>query len=170
MSDLKSPNPSDLTPKEIKQIVETFPANKKAELLENLFDNLPEKERSQVSQRFSVSIESHSGPLPSPEQLKFYNDIIPNGADRIMQMAENQSKHRIGLEQLVVSSQIKESQRGQLFALIISVFSLCTSLILGLNGHDTVAGVIGGSTIVSLATIFIYGKKTQKKDSENQNS
>ncbi len=169
MSDLKSPNPKDLTSKEVKQLIETLSPNKKAELLDNLINDLPEKVISEVLQRFSVSIESHSGPLPSPEHLESYS-IIPNGADRIMQMAENQSKHRMELEQHVVSSQIKESQRGQLFALIISVFSLCTSLILGLNGHDTVAGVIGGSTIVSLATIFIYGKKTQKKDTENQNS
>jgi len=111
----------------------------------------------------------HSGPLPSPEQLEAYNNIVPNGADRIMQMAENQSKHRMELEKLVTSAQVIESKRGQIFALIISVISLGTSLILGLNGHDTVASVIGGTTIVSLATIFIYGKKSQKKEPESKN-
>lgn len=30
----------------------------------------------------------HSGPLPPPSDLAQYNDIISNGADRIMAMAE----------------------------------------------------------------------------------
>ena len=33
-------------------------------------------------------IEHHSGPLPSPETLRQYNDIVPDGAERIMAMAE----------------------------------------------------------------------------------
>ena len=31
----------------------------------------------------------HSGPLPAPEDIELYNKSIPNGADRIMKMAES---------------------------------------------------------------------------------
>ena len=42
--------------------------------------------------------QTFSGPLPPPDALKRYSDIIPNGAERIMAMAEEQSKHRRELE------------------------------------------------------------------------
>jgi len=35
----------------------------------------------------------HSGPLPPPEILKKYNEAVPNGAERIMTMAEKEQKH-----------------------------------------------------------------------------
>lgn len=37
---------------------------------------------------------SFSGPIPHPDLLAQYDQIIPNGADRILLMAEAQSRHR----------------------------------------------------------------------------
>jgi uncharacterized membrane protein len=34
--------------------------------------------------------QSWKGPLPPPEVLKGYNEAIPDGAERILKMAENQ--------------------------------------------------------------------------------
>jgi hypothetical protein len=39
-----------------------------------------------------------AGPLPPPEVLARYNDVVPNGADRILSMAERQGAHRESLE------------------------------------------------------------------------
>ena len=50
----------------------------------------------------SIRAMSHSGPLPDPESLGHYNEIITNGADRIMAMAENQQQHRIFIEKKVI--------------------------------------------------------------------
>ena len=35
-----------------------------------------------------------SGPLPPPEDFKKYNEVLPNAADRILSMAENEQKIR----------------------------------------------------------------------------
>ena len=43
-------------------------------------------------------MESHSGPLPDPKTLAYYNEIIPNGGDRIMTLLEKQTSHRMELE------------------------------------------------------------------------
>lgn len=40
---------------------------------------------------------SHSGPLPMAEDMRHYNDIIPNGADRIMQLAEKEQTNRYSI-------------------------------------------------------------------------
>ena len=37
---------------------------------------------------------SFSGPIPPPNIIKGYEEILPGSADRIIAMAENQSKHR----------------------------------------------------------------------------
>jgi uncharacterized membrane protein len=39
-----------------------------------------------------------SGPIPPPDLLERYNQIIPEGADRILKMAEKQSAHRQKIE------------------------------------------------------------------------
>ena len=39
-----------------------------------------------------------SGPLPPPNIIKGYEDILPGAADRILSMAENQAKHRQEIE------------------------------------------------------------------------
>ena len=103
----------------------------------------------------------HSGPLPDVETLNGYNKIIPNGAERLMQQVEKQSQHRRDIENKVVSWNNIESLLGQLFGLIIAGSVLYASYSLAINGHETVASILGGATIVGLTSIFVYGKKKQ---------
>jgi uncharacterized membrane protein len=74
----------------------------------------------ETSHSLSVSQTRHSGPIPDPETLSRYAAIIPDGAERIMQMAEQQSNHRRSLEKTVVESQARISERGQWFAAVLS--------------------------------------------------
>jgi uncharacterized membrane protein len=87
--------------------------------------------------------------------------IIPDGANRIMKMAEDQATHRIDLEKKVVSTQLKESSRGQLFGLIIAALGLLVSAFLGYHGKEVAASVVGGATLVGLVTVFIKGQGDQ---------
>ena len=48
---------------------------------------------SQIVQTVALT----TGPLPPPEQLAQYEQIIPGAADRILRMTENNSDHRIEL-------------------------------------------------------------------------
>ena len=47
---------------------------------------------------------AYSGPLPSPEALEKYNQVLPGAAERILAMAENQGKHRQDIERKVIES------------------------------------------------------------------
>jgi uncharacterized membrane protein len=60
-----------------------------------------------------------SAPLPEPSELAVYNQIIPNGADRIMKMAEAQTVHRIEIEKTVIFSQKNQAFRGQVLGLLL---------------------------------------------------
>lgn len=77
------------------------------------------------------------GPLPAPEDLRAFNDIVPGGADRIIQRWEAESQHRHRFEERALG--------GALF--------------LGYQGHDWLAGTIATTTLGLVMTAFIAGKK-----------
>ena len=55
-----------------------------------------------------------TGPLPDPETLAKYNDIYPNLAKEIVDMAKVQSEHRQSLEKIKLETEVKLRLRGQL--------------------------------------------------------
>jgi uncharacterized membrane protein len=117
----------------------------------------------------TVSRTTHVGPLPDPNTLKNYNDIIPNGADRIMSLTEKQANHRMELEKRVVGGQMLQSNLGQIFALIIGLFSLACATYVILEGHEWAGSIIGVGGLTSLVTAFIKGRDSQEKSlSEKQ--
>lgn len=113
-------------------------------------------------------IQFHSGPLPPPEQLAAYERLLPGAVERIMQMAERQAAHRMSLEQKAVSTQLKESGRGQIFGLIIALCGIGASLTAILTGHDWAGGTIGTASLVSLVSVFVIGKRMQARSLEEK--
>ena len=71
--------------------------------------------------------EFYAGPIPDPETLARYEEILPGAAERILKMAEYQSAHRRKIEDEVIKSSIENSKRGQIFGVIIAL----TAIILG---------------------------------------
>jgi uncharacterized membrane protein len=111
-----------------------------------------------------VQSQSFSGPLPHPDILAKYNDAVPNGAERIMAMAEAQSTHRMQLEQMAVRSNISSQTRGSVFAFILGIFAIGIGAWLILSGKDAqgLASII--TALSSLTLIFIVGRSKQDKD------
>ena len=77
-------------------------------------------------------------------------------------MAERQLDHRIKCESAVVNGAVNESKRGQNYGLIVALLFLAASVFLRYTGHDWLAGVLGGGTLISLVTVFVTNKP--KKD------
>ncbi len=124
----------------------------------------------QKVQQIAVTIaKSFSGPLPHPEILADYEKISSGSANRIMSAFESQSKHRMELESFAVREQIKQSGTGQLLGGFIVVLSLAISGWMGYFGHDALAGTLGTTTVVSLATIYFLGKKSQTENLKSKN-
>jgi len=51
-----------------------------------------------VTTTVSRQVTAHSGPLPAPETLEGYEEILPGAAERILRMAEKQQDGRLALE------------------------------------------------------------------------
>jgi uncharacterized membrane protein len=100
---------------------------------------------------------SFSGPLPHPSLLAKYNEVVPNGAERIIAMAESQSLHRQAIEARVVNSNTKSQERGGLYA-----FILCLVALLGGFGRIAFGKSVDGlvaiiTALASLAGVFVFG-------------
>ena len=138
------------------------------ELLEldpNIFQGVSPKEKQKIIRTvLSISMQkSHSGPLPDSQTLEEYNRIIPNGADRIMSVFEKQSEHRMTIEKKVIGGQMFQSNLGQIFALVIGLFSISCATYITLQGHEWAGSIIGVGGITGLVTAFIKGRASQEK-------
>jgi uncharacterized membrane protein len=105
-----------------------------------------------------------SGPLPPPELLKSYNEAFPGCAERVVAMAERQSRHRQELERLVVEANCQAQRRGQYFAFILALIVITGGVYLLASGKS----IEGFSAIIlalaSLVTTLIYGRREQAKE------
>jgi len=111
----------------------------------------------------------YSGPMPLPEHLKGYEDVLPGSAERILKMAENQSAHRISIENKVVDSQIKMQERGQIFGTVLGIVETLTTLAAFYYGESDFTGPI--TLLSAMALHFgyaIYNSKLRKEELQNK--
>ena len=134
----------------------------------DVLDSIPVQKKKQLAQ-VEVSI-LRSGPLPPPDELERYAQIIPNGGDRIMKQVEAQTAHRIEIEKMVISRQQKQTEIGQLFAFIIAITAIVAGAWLGAVGQPWLGGVIAGTTVVSLVATFLSGKSVMKKNLQEKDA
>lgn len=110
----------------------------------------------------------HQGPLPDPKTLKRYNDIIENGAERIMVMAEKQQVHRMGIEKRVINSETFQSLLGQIFAFVLAIVFAIFGYSLVIKEFVEAGIAVFTVDIVGLASVFIIGKSKKDKDLKNK--
>lgn len=132
----------------------------------SILNKLPPQQKEIMIKALSVR-KTYSGPLPAPEDFMKYKSVLSDAPERILRMAEKQTDHRIESEQKIIHIKGRESLIGQCAGFIISICSLVVACILGLNGHDWLAGVIPTS-VAGLAAIFVLRKK--KKGNKDEDS
>ncbi len=111
---------------------------------------------------------SFSGPLPPPEVLKRFDEVVPGSAERIIKMAEGQFAHRTELERKVISSDIARSKLGQVLGFIIAIVGLICSVIISLYGNQIAGTILGVGTLASLVSVFMYGSRVRKEERERK--
>lgn len=124
-----------------------------------------------VGRQVVLQQQHHSGPLPSPETLARYDQLLPGTAQRIIAMAEREQAHAISQQQIALQSDVRAREgalailrRGQIFALIVALVGIAVAAGLALAGRETVASVIAGSVLVALVTAFLGTRKGSQPD------
>ena len=146
-------------PSKVKSVIETFPLEEQGKVVELVLE--------------VTRITAFSGPIPPPAILQGYEDVIEGGAERILAMAEKQSKHRQEIEKEVITKQLGQSSRGQIFGFLLALIGFGLGTLLAAWGNTGLAGILFTTTIIGLVSIFVIGKRAKNsspKSKDNSNS
>lgn len=108
--------------------------------------------------------EEFHGPLPPPSVLKGYDDVLPGAANRILELVEKQSNHRIGLEYATIHSDIRRANLGLICGFVVALSFLAASLFLITKGFELGGTILGTVDLVALVSAFIYGTIARKNE------
>jgi len=116
--------------------------------------------RAQKNKSGDVLVQSTTtdAPLIPVEQLAKLKEIAPDRVDWIFEQTQLESEFRRTETKRIHTFTFVERICGLLFALLIAMCGLGSSVYSAMNGFQVVASVIGGATLVGLVTAFIVGK------------
>ena len=123
-------------------------------------------------QRF-IQRKLFKGPMPPPEDLAHYDEIVPGSGERILVMAETEQKSRIehnkreqDIKRDYLREEMKIKSRGQVFALAVTILFFILSLTLILKDQFGLGAVMMGVTLSAIVAIFITGRGHASAESE----
>jgi uncharacterized membrane protein len=93
---------------------------------------------------------------------------MPGAADRIFSMAETNNAFINDMDKRTLEGNLRERRIGQICALIIALVAIGGSIWLASNGHEVTASILGGTTVVGLVSIFVYGQKVSKASEQTE--
>ena len=102
---------------------------------------------------------AYQGPIPPPEMLADYDNMVPGLADRIVRKWEEQQEHRQKLERTAVERDEERMDRSQKYALAVALAGLGMAAALGLAGANPwIAGVIAVVAVGGPASAVLIGQ------------
>ena len=109
-----------------------------------------------------------SGPIPPPSILAGYNDIIPDGAERIFRMAEKQQDHRMELERITIVGDTNRSKLGLILGFVLSVLVVFGGVYIIAIGRDISGLVLIFVPLGTLVTVFINTQAGRERERSKQ--
>ena len=149
--------------KEFPGLLNNLPGDKKKQILDFLRAQPAVASQEAAAAVVHQSITATSGPVPPAELLAGYNREIPDGANRLFMLVEQQSQHRQQLENRIIKTQNAVTVRGQWFAFILVLLLTGVATYFGWNNQEWLAGGIFTTTIAGVAAVFLAGRRAQKR-------
>ena len=106
-----------------------------------------------------VAAQAWQGPLPPPVEVERFQKLLPDAAERLFKMAEEEHRHRIEMERLEVVSHVRRLSRGQFLALGLALSFLAGAVICAFFGATAIGVTIAGATIVGLVNSMLNPKR-----------
>lgn len=119
---------------------------------------VPPEGRTQEIVESRLELSMRGGPLPSPEELRQFNEIIPHGAERIMRMAEKEQDGHLWGNKM----QEWRAMAGVASGFCVAVAAFAVSAYGFSVGATVEAAAVAGTTLVALVGVFIRGTSTQQ--------
>ena len=138
-------------------------------------ENRPKPENSQLEQKKTTLVakttQVWSAPLPPPDALERYNQIVPGAAGEILEMAKRIQKHRIEIEnrthtEAFVVHKTDQKQRGLAlwFAFILAGLGLVIAAGLAYQGKLIAAGIFGAFGLTVIISKFLLRSDRKREE------
>lgn len=107
----------------------------------------------------TVSAHESDAPLLPMSQIERLHELCPERVPWVFDETSKESEFR-RTETARINTLVAAERLGGIVAgLVIACVALYTSYHLAMAGHDAVAGVIGGTTVVGLVSAFVIGAR-----------
>lgn len=131
------------------------------------------KEEQQNSSHVAMSLSaSYSGPLPHPDILAGYENVLHGAAERIISMAEKEQEHRFSVDEHCLKTDSRDSLLGIMFAFLLGLSALVAGVALSVKVPNKtgiiVGALLGVSGIGSIVATFIKGTKATWKSKKDE--
>lgn len=123
--------------------------------------------RATVVARTETQSLLYAGPIPMASELAKYEQVCPGSANRIIVMAEKQETHRHGLENAVITSNVKNESLGMHYAFILTGALMLFGAIMIFTGKETGGYFALFGPVVFQGGNYIYHKKKEKRVSQS---
>jgi len=127
--------------------------------------DLAEEPRLAKAVEIAIQRASFSGPMPPPDILDRYNQIIPGAAKDILEEFKVNGAHSRDMEKAAIRGAIGNDKRGQWMAFVLVILGFVLIAYLAVNGHTAVAVVVAGTLLGAVITGFL-SQRTRSKDKQ----
>lgn len=130
-----------------------------------------ESTRGSAQKAMTHSVEySYSGPLPPPEVLRRFEEILPGSAERIFSQFEAQSAHRRSLEAKAVASGVFSQHFGSVSGLLIGLLGVGGGIWLTHDGKSLEGLIALFGTLGGLVSTYLYKRNQQNAERAEKQS
>lgn len=119
----------------------------------------------QVKSQFTVqqTLQARSGPLPDPETLKEYEQIMPKAADRIFSLAEREQNFAHNYNFNEQKARAFATMLGQIFGFILGLVGITGAVVLSVYGKEFGGIVLFLGSVGTLIGTAVWGKNVPAK-------
>lgn len=138
-------------------------AHSNSKAIDDILKYIPEDKRGKVTQLIIRQQQTtFQGPLPPPEVLRDYQNIMPGSPDRLLKLVEKEQEQVHSKENKIIKNQIRQNWAGMIIGAVLITLFFIGAIWLAMSHHDTVAGIVFSTTIISVATIFVLHRRSDK--------
>lgn len=120
--------------------------------------------------RTLISRQSFSGPMPPPECLQQYDQIVPGAAKEIIEEFKANGAHQRAMDQAILKATSSQDKRAQWMAYSLVFLGFILIMALAHTGHDWVAGTVSVTLLGAVAANFLQGKEPKTSPPPKENS
>lgn len=114
--------------------------------------------------QITATAEFYQGPFPHPEFLKKFDEIEPGNSAKLFNLIVEQSRHRMGLENHAVNSDIKRSWWGLILGFVVVMAACGIGALAVWTGAANAGCTLIGGAIASLAGCFVVGTYSRRSE------